>query len=101
MYGIICKYILSFLHHCVCVILVLFDAVTVYIVCSGDMLEHLVQHPSYKLATIRAIPHVSERAADYSTYQWPGLLRHLRQMLVASAPMEEGWCRCYKTLLGS
>ena len=54
------------------------------------MLEQLVAHPAYKLATIRCIPHVSDRSADYTSYQWPALLRHLRQMLIAKANMEEG-----------
>ena len=27
---------------------------------------------------------------EFSTFQWAGLLKHLRQMLIASAPMEEG-----------
>jgi len=57
---------------------------------AGDMLEQLVAHPAYKLATIRSIPHVSDRSADYTSYQWPALLRHLRQMLIAKATMEEG-----------
>jgi len=54
------------------------------------MLEQLVAHPAYKLVTIRSIPHVSDRSVDYTSYQWPSLLRHLRQMLVAKATMEEG-----------
>lgn len=56
----------------------------------GDMLEQLVAHPAYKLVTIRSIPHVSDRSVDYTSYQWPALLRHLRQMLIANATMEEG-----------
>ena len=46
--------------------------------------------PDYKLLIIQDLPHTSERAQQFSTYQWPGLLRHLRQMLIADAPMEEG-----------
>jgi len=33
---------------------------------------------------------MSETAKDFSTYQWHGLLKHLRQMLIANAAMEEG-----------
>jgi len=54
------------------------------------MLEQLVAHPAYKLVTIRSIPHVSDRSMDYTSYQWPALLRRLRQMLIAKATMEEG-----------
>ncbi|XP_013394040.1 tubulin delta chain isoform X2 [Lingula anatina] len=56
----------------------------------GDMLEHLVAHPDYKLLSLLNIPQMSEAALQYSAYQWPGLLKHLRQMLIANAPMEEG-----------
>ena len=56
----------------------------------GDMLEHLVPCPEYKLLTIKNIPQMSETAKDFSTYQWHGLLKHLRQMLIANAAMEEG-----------
>ena len=54
------------------------------------MLTHSVPHPEYRLVTCRSIPQMSDRAKQYSTYQWHGLLKHLRQMLVAAAPMEEG-----------
>ncbi|CAH1802305.1 unnamed protein product [Owenia fusiformis] len=56
----------------------------------GDVLEHLVSHPDYKLLTMRAIPLMSQHSKAYSSYNWPGLLKHLRQMLVANAAMEEG-----------
>ncbi|KAL8596900.1 hypothetical protein ACOMHN_065849 [Nucella lapillus] len=56
----------------------------------GGKLQHLVPHPEHKLLTIRNIPQVSQRAMEFSTFQWGGLLKHLRQMLIASAPMEEG-----------
>ncbi|KAK7477418.1 hypothetical protein BaRGS_00031320 [Batillaria attramentaria] len=56
----------------------------------GSKLQLLVPHPDHKLLTIRNIPQVSDRAMEFSTFQWTGLLKHLRQMLIASAPMEEG-----------
>ncbi|XP_067668133.1 tubulin delta chain-like [Haliotis asinina] len=56
----------------------------------GSLLHHLVPHPEYKLLTLKNIPQMSERALEFSTYQWHGLLKHLRQMLVADAAMEEG-----------
>jgi len=33
---------------------------------------------------------MSQQARDFSTFAWPGLLKHLRQMLIADTPMEEG-----------
>ncbi|KAK6191522.1 hypothetical protein SNE40_003187 [Patella caerulea] len=56
----------------------------------GMILHHLVGHPEYKLLTIRNIPQMSDRSIEFSSFHWPGLLKHLRQMLVADAAMEEG-----------
>ena len=54
------------------------------------MLEHLVPHPEYKLLTLRNIPQMSQKAMQYSSFQWHGLLKHLRQMIVANTAYEEG-----------
>ncbi|KAL4223799.1 Tubulin delta chain [Mactra antiquata] len=56
----------------------------------GEMLEHLAPMPDYKLLTIKNIPQMSDTSKVFSTYQWHGLLKHLRQMLIANAAMEEG-----------
>ena len=56
----------------------------------GRLLEHLVAHPEYKLLTLQNIPQMSENSRRYSSFQWHGLLKHLRQMLIADSPMEEG-----------
>ena len=64
-----------------------------FIVCSllpGDLLEQIVPHPEYKLVSARSIPQIAESSFRYTTYQWPALLKRLRQMLIANAPMEEG-----------
>ncbi|XP_052800591.1 tubulin delta chain-like [Mya arenaria] len=56
----------------------------------GVMLEHLVPCPSYKLLTVKNIPQMSDTSKDFSVFQWQGLIKHLRQMLIANAAMEEG-----------
>ena len=56
----------------------------------GDILSQVVAHPQYKLLNVQAIPHTAHRAKDYSTYSWTGLLKSLRQMLIANSHMEEG-----------
>ncbi|XP_033747640.1 LOW QUALITY PROTEIN: tubulin delta chain-like [Pecten maximus] len=56
----------------------------------GELMEHLVPHNDYKLLTVKNIPQMSEAAMTFSSYQWHGLLKHLRQMLIADAAMEEG-----------
>ena len=59
------------------------------------MLEQLVPHTDYKLLTVKNIPQMSDHSKSFSTYQWHGLLKHLRQMLIANAAMEEGTCVAY------
>ncbi len=59
------------------------------------MLTHVVAQPEYKLVTMQTIPHMSDQAKNYNTYQWHGLLKHCRQMLIAASPMEEGDSRVY------
>jgi len=50
----------------------------------------LATHPSYKLASIKNVPHIGENSMAYTTYVWPALLKHLRQMLIADSAMEQG-----------
>lgn len=52
--------------------------------------EQMSPHPDYKLLTVRNIPITSASTMEYSSYQWPGLMKHLRQMLVADALLDEG-----------
>ncbi|XP_034290468.1 tubulin delta chain [Pantherophis guttatus] len=56
----------------------------------GDLMEALVPHPEFKMLGLRNIPQMSENSLAYTTFAWPGLLKHLRQMLIANAKMEEG-----------
>ncbi|XP_050784766.1 tubulin delta chain isoform X1 [Gopherus flavomarginatus] len=56
----------------------------------GDLMESLVPHPEFKMLGLRNIPQMSENSLTYSTFTWPGLIKHLRQMLIANAKMEEG-----------
>ncbi|XP_015223064.2 tubulin delta chain isoform X1 [Lepisosteus oculatus] len=56
----------------------------------GDLMSSLVCHPEYKLLSLRNIPQMSDSSLEYSVFAWPGLLKHLRQMLIANAKMEEG-----------
>lgn len=53
-------------------------------------MEHLVPHPELKMLGVRNIPQMSENSLAYSTFTWAGLLKHLRQMLISNAKMEEG-----------
>ncbi|XP_053817539.1 tubulin delta chain isoform X2 [Vidua chalybeata] len=56
----------------------------------GDLMETLVPHPEFRMLGLRNIPQMPESSLPYSTFSWPGLIKHLRQMLIANAPMEEG-----------
>lgn len=55
-----------------------------------DLVQSLATHPSYKLASIKNVPHIGENSMAYTTYVWPALLKHLRQMLIADSAMEQG-----------
>ncbi|KAG8587879.1 hypothetical protein GDO81_005806 [Engystomops pustulosus] len=56
----------------------------------GELMESLVPHPEFKMLGLRNIPQMSEHSLAYSTFTWHGLIKHLRQMLIANAKMEEG-----------
>ncbi|XP_075051402.1 tubulin delta chain [Mixophyes fleayi] len=56
----------------------------------GELMECLVPHPEFKMLGLRNIPQMSEHSLAYSTFTWHGLIKHLRQMLIANAKMEEG-----------
>ncbi|XP_033618825.1 tubulin delta chain isoform X2 [Fukomys damarensis] len=56
----------------------------------GDLMENLVPHPEFKMLGVRNIPQMSENSLPYSAFTWAGLLKHLRQMLISHAKMEEG-----------
>ncbi|XP_062329012.1 tubulin delta chain [Osmerus eperlanus] len=56
----------------------------------GDLMSCLVCHPEYKLLSVSTIPQMASSSMAYSVFSWPGLLKHLRQMLIANAKMEEG-----------
>ncbi len=50
----------------------------------------LACHPEYKLLSVCTIPQMPSSSIAYSTFSWPGLLKHLRQMLISNTKMEEG-----------
>ncbi|XP_067856229.1 tubulin delta chain isoform X2 [Heptranchias perlo] len=56
----------------------------------GDLMESLVTHPEYKLLSLMNIPQMSDTSLLFSSFSWPGLMKHLRQMLIANTKMEEG-----------
>ncbi|KAG5837576.1 hypothetical protein ANANG_G00240800 [Anguilla anguilla] len=56
----------------------------------GELTAGLVCHPEYRLLSVCSIPQMPSSSQAYSAFTWPGLLKHLRQMLITSAKMEEG-----------
>ncbi|CAB1349041.1 unnamed protein product, partial [Coregonus sp. 'balchen'] len=53
----------------------------------SELISGLVCHPEYKLLSVCNIPQVSSSSMAYSVFTWSGLLKHLRQMLIAKAKM--------------
>ncbi|XP_051253683.1 tubulin delta chain isoform X2 [Dicentrarchus labrax] len=56
----------------------------------GELVSALTCHPEYKLLSVCTIPQMSSSSIAYSAFSWPGLLKHLRQMLISNTKMEEG-----------
>nr|XP_020456092.1 tubulin delta chain [Monopterus albus] len=56
----------------------------------GELVSALTCHPEYKLLSVCTIPQMPNSSIAYSTFSWPGLLKHLRQMLISNSKMEEG-----------
>ena len=56
----------------------------------GDLVSHLTSHPQYRLWSLLNIPQTPEASQVYTHYLWSGLLKHLRQMMLTSAAMDEG-----------
>ncbi|KAI3354413.1 hypothetical protein L3Q82_018936 [Scortum barcoo] len=56
----------------------------------GELVSALACHPEYKLLSVCTIPQMPSSSIVYSSFSWPGLLKHLRQMLISNTKMEEG-----------
>ena len=56
----------------------------------GDVMQHLVPHSDYKLVTLRSVPQVSQESLAFSSFNWPSLLKRLKQMLITGVVVEEG-----------
>ncbi|TDH15042.1 hypothetical protein EPR50_G00027350 [Perca flavescens] len=56
----------------------------------GELVSALTCHPEYKLLSVCTIPQMPSSSMAYSTFSWPSLLKHLRQMLISNTKMEEG-----------
>ncbi|KAM7399537.1 hypothetical protein PAMP_018803 [Pampus punctatissimus] len=67
----------------------------------GELVNSLACHPEYKLLSVCTIPQMPSSSIAYSTFSWPGLLKHLRQMLISNAKMEEGIDWQVRPLAGS
>lgn len=55
-----------------------------------DIHTKLCPLPDFKFLSLKSIPQMPECSQAYTRYLWSGLLKHLRQMLVCDAPIEEG-----------
>lgn len=65
---------------------------------SGELVSALACHPEYKLLSVCTIPQMPTSSIAFSTFSWPALLKHLRQMLISNSKMEVGkvnWLRIF------
>ena len=58
--------------------------------CLQDIVTQLCPLQDYKILSLKSVPQMPEKFHQYSQYLWAGLLKHLRQMLVTDAHIEEG-----------
>uniref|UniRef100_A0A1A7XK72 Tubulin delta chain n=1 Tax=Iconisemion striatum TaxID=60296 RepID=A0A1A7XK72_9TELE len=56
----------------------------------GELMSALACHPEYKLLSVSTIPQMPSSSIAFSTFSWPALLKHLRQMLISNTRTEEG-----------
>ena len=56
----------------------------------SDLASNLTPHPDYKLLSVKCVPQIPDHSHDYSYFRWPGLLKHMKQMLITDSPIEEG-----------
>eukprot|EP01105_Mastigella_eilhardi_P020919 TRINITY_DN5021_c0_g1_i6.p1 TRINITY_DN5021_c0_g1~~TRINITY_DN5021_c0_g1_i6.p1 ORF type:complete len:476 (+),score=109.97 TRINITY_DN5021_c0_g1_i6:54-1430(+) len=54
-----------------------------------DPVAHLCCHPSYKFLTLKTIPQMPSNTLAFCSNTWPSLLKHLRQMLIVNAHIDE------------
>ncbi|XP_024862527.1 tubulin delta chain isoform X2 [Kryptolebias marmoratus] len=56
----------------------------------GELVSALACHPEYKLLSVSTVPQMPASSIAFSTFSWPALLKHLRQMLISNSKMEGG-----------
>ena len=67
----------------------------------SDLCSFLTPHPNYRFLSIKSVPQIPDRSHAYTADLWPGLLKHLRQMLVTNSPTDEGMDWSVKPSLSS
>lgn len=55
-----------------------------------DLQTKLCPLSDFKLLSLKSIPQMPEQSQAYTQYLWSGLLKHLRQMLISDASIEDG-----------
>ncbi|PRP78227.1 hypothetical protein PROFUN_13865 [Planoprotostelium fungivorum] len=56
----------------------------------SGIMRHLVPHTNYKMIHFKTIPQMPSTSVAFSSYLWSGLTKHLHQMLLTDAKIEEG-----------
>jgi len=55
-----------------------------------EIIGDLCPIKDFKLLSLNNVPQQSENSIEFSTFQWPGLYKHARQLLATGGFMEEG-----------
>lgn len=51
----------------------------------GDIVGRLCPHPSLRLLSLYAVPQIPAKSVDFTTFNWQGMLKRLRQMAITGA----------------
>lgn len=55
----------------------------------GSIVEHLCCHPGYKMLTSLTVPQIPQQSIAFSSHTWNGILKHLYQMSITQAKLDE------------
>ncbi|XP_039252693.2 tubulin delta chain-like [Styela clava] len=55
-----------------------------------DIVRSTSCHSQYKILTLRSVPHLADRSIAFSTFNWPSLLKRMKQMHLTNFFVDEG-----------
>lgn len=61
---------------------------------SSSMIHNILtassSHSCFKFLNLKTVPHIAEQSVNYSTFNWNGLIKRIRQMHITNSHIDEG-----------